>query len=29
MFQSTMKESDMSNQEDKLKADYRSIPENI
>ena len=29
MFQSTMKESDLSNQEDKLKADYRSIPENI
>ena len=29
MFQSTMKESDMSNKEEKLKADYRSIPENI
>ena len=29
MFQSTTKESDMSNQEDKLNADYRSMPENI
>lgn len=29
MFQSTTKESDMSNQEEKLIADYRLMPENI
>lgn len=29
MFQSATKESDMSNQEEKLIADYRSMPENL
>ena len=29
MFQSTTKESDMSNQEEKLIADYRSMPESL